>query len=97
MTSTKSDHYSHSSEIGLAGDITQACLATAARLLKEARYSASSGTNGQMRPEASFSRKKSKSDTGRKNNDDGQYLGDDDRDESNHAKRPGVMPGNRLR
>jgi hypothetical protein len=94
--STKNDHYSHSSEIGLAGDITQACLATAAKLLKEARYRTSSGTDDQTRPEASLSRKRSKSGTDRKNNDDDQYLGDDDRDKSNHAKRPGVMPGNRL-
>jgi hypothetical protein len=97
MMATKNDHYNHSSEIGLAGDITQACLTTAAKLLKEARYRASSGTKGQTRPEASLSRKRSKSDTDRKNNDDGQYLGDDDRDESNHTKRPGIMPGNRLR
>ena len=97
MMATKNDHYNHSSEIGLAGDITQACLATAAKLLKEVRYRASSGTNGQTRSEASLSHKRSKQDTDRKNNDDDQYLGEDDRDKSDHAKGPGVMPGNRLR
>lgn len=93
---TKNDHYSHSSEIGLAGDITQACLATAAKLLKEARYRASPGTNGQTRSEASLPSKRSKSDTDKKNNDGGQCLRDDDRDKSNHAKGPSVTPGNRL-
>lgn len=39
MEATKDGQYSYSSKMGLVGEITQACLAIAARLLKEAYYS----------------------------------------------------------
>jgi hypothetical protein len=36
MAASKDDQYSYSSEIGLSGEITHACLEIAARLLKAA-------------------------------------------------------------
>jgi hypothetical protein len=96
MAATKDAQYKHSSEVGLAGEITQVCLVIAARLVKEASYRASSGPEGQQRPEESFPRKRSKLDNDRKNNEDCRYLRDGDCDDSDHEGRSGGMQGNRF-